>query len=117
MRDGTKSAIVSLAIGAGAGALVGFGIWWYAEKKLEQSFQAGLTQMATNLGVGGDELSRQLASGTTQLRTELAQQVESQVRPAVASEIRTTLSSYGITPEVGRRINQVLSAAERLHLI
>jgi hypothetical protein len=117
MRDGTKSALVSVAIGAGAGALVGFGIWWYAERKMEQSFQEGLQRLASELGVGSSELNQQMSAGTTALRAELAQQVEAQVRPAVAGEIRTTLSSYGITPEVGRRINLVLSAAERLNLI
>lgn len=112
-----KGIALSLLVGAGAGALVGFGIWWYASKKLEEGFSTGLEQMASELGVGSAELRAQLAAGTQQLRTELAEQVEAQVRPAVRTEIQRTLSSYGITPEVGRRINLTLAAAERLGIL
>lgn len=108
---------LSLLIGAGAGAAVGFGIWWFASKKLEEGFQMGLEQMAGQLGIGSAELQRQLSAGTTQLRTELARQVEEQVRPAVATEVRTTLARYNITADTGRRIDLALSAAERLGLL
>jgi len=117
MNENTKGILVSLVVGAGAGALVGFGVWWYASRRLEQGFQSGLTQMAGELGVGSAELRAQLAAGTTEIRQELARQVEAQVRPAVATEVRNTLSRYNITPETGQRISQTLAAADRLGLI
>lgn len=112
-----KEVAISLLIGAGAGAAVGFGIWWFASKKLDEGFDAGVAQMANQLGMGSIELRQQLTEGTVQLREELARQVEAQVRPAVATEVRSTLARYNITADTGRRIDLALSAAERLGLI
>lgn len=53
----------------------------------------------------------EIDTGAIDIEREIRKQVDAQVRPAVSEEVRTTLSSYGITPSLMR---SVTSAANRL---
>jgi hypothetical protein len=112
-----REVVVPLVIGVGAGALVGLGVWVFASWQLNRSFQSGSDDLARELGVGSDELARRFEAGREELRRELAAQVESQVVPAVRSEIDAKFRQYNITPETGRLMNQALLAAEALGII
>jgi hypothetical protein len=117
MQNETKSILISVLVGAGAGALVGFGVWWYASRQLEQGLVTGTQQLASQLGMGTAELQHRLDAGAQQLHDELAQQVAAQVPPAVRTQIESTFRNYGITPQTGARIDRLLSLAERLGAI
>lgn len=52
-----------------------------------------------------------------QLERVLKQTVDREVPPRVRAELESTLRGYGLTPETGQRINQLLRSADRLGVI
>lgn len=96
-------------MGAGAGALVGFGIWWFASRRLDARLSEGSTRLAQDLGVGAEQLRRELSAGREQLR----RQTVTQVQALVPDVIDQRLSLYGITPQLIRNVEQVLDYGRR----
>jgi hypothetical protein len=90
-------------ISAACGAVAAYVVWRY-----------GSAQIDKQLAAGGSRLLRDIRPELTgMIGTELTRQVP----PMVRTEIRSTLSSYGITPTTGRRIDRVLVLAERTGII
>lgn len=107
----------SLFIGALAGGAVGLGLWWWARRSMEAGFTTSAEQLASQLVGGSARLQAELAQGRSEMTAAIAQQVRAQVPPAVAAQLHTTLSQYGISPETGQRLSTVLDAAHRAGLV
>jgi len=108
-----REIFLPLLIGGGAGALVGLGVWFIAQRQIELSFTQGSAQMAAELGIGQEELRRRFTAGREEMRRELATQVSAQVPATVRSTIVTTLDSYGLTQQRAQRLTRVLTYAEQ----
>lgn len=103
------SPLRAFAVGALGGALVGFGVWWWASRTLDRRFQAGSAELAADLGVGAQQLRAELAAGRERLRAEVVTQVQAHV-PDVLDE---RLALYGVTPELVRQVARVIDYGRR----
>lgn len=80
------------ALGGAAGAGI---VWFIANRAIDQ----------------------QLRTGAAALEPQVRQAVDSTVPPAVRQELEMTLRRYNITPETGRQISNILTAADSIGLI
>lgn len=51
------------------------------------------------------------------LEAEIRAELDREVPPRVEAELRETLAEYGLTPDTGRRIDTLLSYADRIGLL
>lgn len=100
-----KGTLVGLAAG---GAIAGI-LWFFARKSLDDAFQQGAVQLASQLTGGTGQLQQQLQQGQQQLQQQIAQQVPAQV----TQTIQATLANYGITPVMGQRFSALVAYAQR----
>lgn len=101
-----------------AGGLLGAAIVWsFASRALDAQLARGLDDVGQRLTGGEAQFQRLLAQGRTELSGQLKREINEQVPPLVRRELTRTLSSYGITPETGRRVAVALAAAERAGLL
>jgi predicted PurR-regulated permease PerM len=95
-------------VGLAAGGLVGGILWYFARKSLDDAFQQGALQLASQLTGGSGQLQQQLQQGQQQLQAQIARDVPGQVQQTIQS----TLSSYGITPQMGQRFATLVNYAQ-----
>lgn len=112
-----RKVVIPFLVGAAGGALVGAGVWWMAQRRLEETFDQGAERLAQDFGMGAVELRQRLDRGRTELRQQLAAQVADQVPAAVDAAVEATFNRYGITKARVRQINQVLDLAQRRGLL
>ena len=98
-----------ILIGAVSGGAIAGVLWFFAKKSLDDSFQAGALQLASQLTGGSGQLQQQLTQG----QQELQHQIATQIPGAVAQSVQTTLSQYGITPAMGRRFATLVAYAQQ----
>lgn len=94
--------------GAGAGALVGAGVWYVAQRRLDQRLSAGEGELAAMLGTGREQLVAELEAGRQDMRAA----VQAQVQALVPSAIDAQLAMYGVTPQLIERVDRVLRYGE-----
>lgn len=99
---------VGFGLGVLAGALAGGALWFIARRSIDSQFQQGAQQLAAQLTGGSANLQQQLDRG----RAELAAQIRHDVPAQVDSALRTTLSTYGITPQMGQRFATIVAYAQ-----
>lgn len=99
---------VGFGLGILAGALAGGGLWLYARRSIDSQFQQGAEALATQMIGGTANLQTQLDRG----RAELAAQIRRDVPQQVDTAIRATLSTYGITPQMGQRFATLVAYAQ-----
>lgn len=102
-----------MLVGAVAGGVVGGVLWFFARKSLDDAFQQGALQLASQLTGGSGQLQQQLQAGQQQLQRQIAQDVPAQV----SQTIQSTLASYGITPAMGQRFATLVHYAQSHGLI
>lgn len=105
--------LLSLAGGVLGAALV----WQFASRALDAQLAQGLEDVGARMSGGEAQFQRMLSQGRVQLSSQLKQEINEQVPPLVRAELTRTLTSYGITPETGRRVAVALAAAERAGLL
>jgi hypothetical protein len=111
------STVGSVLLGAAGGLLAGVGVALVASRILDQRLAEGSSTLTERLGAGREELDAAFAEGRAQLERLVADRVRDEVPPVVRREVERSLSSYGLTPDTGRQIAQVLSYAERAGLL
>jgi hypothetical protein len=112
-----REIIGSILIGAAGGLLAGVGVAVFAARTLDQKMTEGSATLTERLGAGREELEDALADGRRELEAEVVTRVRAEVPPVVRREVERTLLSYGLTPDTGRQIAQVLSYAEQAGLL
>lgn len=103
----------SFLLAAFGGALAAGAVWYFAQRSLSTSLDAGGADLRAKLGAGGADLEGRLRRARSELQNQLKAQINEQVPPEVERTIRATLLSYNITPTTGRRLDVALVAAER----
>ena len=111
------STVGSVLLGAAGGLLAGVGVALVASRILDQRLAEGSTTLTERLGAGREELDAAFAEGRVELERLVADRVRAEVPPVVRREVERSLSSYGLTPDTGRQIAQVLNYAERAGLL
>jgi hypothetical protein len=99
------------------GTVAALGVWALVRRGLDNALERGGADLRERLGAGGADLERQLTRARNDLGTEIKVAVLREVPPQVEQTIRSTLTSYGITPDTGRRLDLALAAAERLGVL
>jgi len=99
---------VGFGLGVLTGALAGGGLWLIARRSIDAQFQQGAEQLAAQVVGGSANLQQQLERG----RAELTAQIRSTVPAQVDQTIRNTLSTYGITPQMGQRFATIVAYAQ-----
>ena len=97
-------------VGAVGGGLAAWGVWAFFQKKLEAGFAAGQADLQARLRAGSASLSTQATAAERQAAQTVLALVNATVPPQVDAALIQTLSSYGITPTVGRKIAQIVGA-------
>ena len=107
----------SVLLGAAGGLLAGVGVALVASRILDQRLAEGSTTLTERLGAGREEIDAAFAEGRVERERLVADRVRAEVPPVVRREVERSLSSYGLTPDTGRQIAQVLNYAERAGLL
>lgn len=108
MSRASPSLAWSCVIGASTGLLVTLGVWWLARRQLDAAFSHGAQGLTQALEAGQVDLGQRFTEGRQQVSRLVTQAVQREVPPAVDRQIRTTLASYGITPERSRLITSTI---------
>lgn len=104
-------------LGAAGGLAAGLVVALVASRTLDQKLSEGSGTLTERLGAGREELEAAFAEGRRDLERLVSERVRTEVPPVVRREVEASLSSYGLTPDTGRQIAQVLSYAERAGLL
>lgn len=113
----SRDLTAALLVGSAAAALTALLVWRFADRRLR-----------TELTSGGTELTRQLASGSTQISTEalaardrvlrqLDAAIGTQILPQVTRQVQQQLTANGITKDRVDRLSRALELAERAGVI
>lgn len=107
----------SVLLGAAGGLLAGLVVAVVASRTLDDKLAAGSSTLTERLGAGRGELEEAFAAGRRDLERLVSERVQAEVPPVVRREVEASLGRYGLTPDTGRQIAQVLSYAERAGLL
>lgn len=104
-------------LGAAGGLAAGVVVALFASRTLDQKLTEGSATLSERLGSGREELEAAFAEGRRDLERLVSERVRVEVPPVVRREVEASFARYGLTPDTGRQIAQVLSYAERAGLL